>query len=290
MNNLIYRLPLQYFAEEVTSADDVDFGAAFATDDSEGSGESEPQETSVETTGENVEKVEVATQQTETEEIPNEVWKKARLKAEREYNDKIKHMEEKFNNNFASDEYIGKVDPYTNKVIRTKADEQAYLDAFSRDTLKANGLDENMIQNMIDNNPVIKEAKMLKQQIQQERGQAQLQKEIEMISELNPNIKSLDDFRQLPNIDELNNLIINRGMSLSEAYKLANFKELTERQSAVAKQQAINLAKGKSHLTSTEGNAGEEIAVPKDVLELYKALNPEMSTADIRADYAKRHK
>lgn len=290
MNNLIYRLPLQYFAEEVASADDVDFGAAFATDDSEGSGESEPQETSVETTGENVEKVEVAAQQTETEEIPNEVWKKARLKAEREYNDKLKNMEEKFNNNFASDEYIGKVDPYTNKVIRTKADEQAYLDAFSRDTLKANGLDENMIQNMIDNNPVIKEAKMLKQQIQQERGQAQLQKEIEMITELNPNIKSLDDFRQLPNIDELNNLIINRGMSLSEAYKLANFKELTERQSAVAKQQAINLAKGKSHLTSTEGNAGEEIIVPKDVLELYKALNPEMSAADIRADYAKRHK
>ena len=289
MNNFIYRLPLQYFAEEVASADDVDFGAAFASD-SEGSGESEPQETSVETTGENVEKVEVADQQTETEEIPNEVWKKARLKAEREYNDKLKNMEEKFNNSFASDEYIGKVDPYTNKVIRTKADEQAYLDAFSRDTLKANGLDENIIQNMIDNNPVIQEAKMLKQQMQQERGQAQLQKEIEMISELNPNIKSLDDFRQLPNIDELNNLIINRGMSLSEAYKLANFKELTERQSAVAKQQAINLAKGKSHLTSTEGNSGEEITVPKDVLELYKALNPEMTTAQIRADYAKRHK
>ena len=71
MNKLIYRLPLQYFAEEVASADDVDFGAAFASD-SEGSGESEPQETSVETTGGNVEKVEVANQQTETEEIPNE--------------------------------------------------------------------------------------------------------------------------------------------------------------------------------------------------------------------------
>ena len=31
-------------------------------------------------------------------------------------------------------------------------------------------------------------------------------------------------------------------------------------------------------------------SVPKDVLYLYKALNPEMSAADIRADYAKRHK
>ena len=209
MNKLIYRLPLQYFAEEVASADDVDFGAAFASD-SEGSGESEPQETSVETTGGNVEKVEVADQQTETEEIPNEVWKKARLKAEREYNDKLKSMEEKFNNNFASDEYIGKVDPYTNKVIRTKADEQAYLDAFSRDTLKANGLDENMIQNMIDNNPVIQEAKMLKQQIQQERGQAQLQKEIEMIAELNPNINTLEAPRTPPNIEALHNTIKNK--------------------------------------------------------------------------------
>lgn len=285
MNNKINRLTLQFFADEVEGGE-VDFGAIF-TETIEDSGESEPQETSTETVGETVE---VAAQQEVEEEIPNEVWKKARLKAEREAQGKIKQMEEQFNNSFADDDYIGKVNPYNNKVIRTKQDQQEYIEEYSRDTLRANGLSENIIQNMIDNNPVIKEAQMLKAQIQQERGQAQLQKEIELITELNPDIKTLSDFTKLPNIEDINNLIFNRGMSLSEAYKLVNFKELTERQSAVAKQQAINLAKGKSHLISADGSGGDDIVVPKDVMEMYKALNPEMSTADIKADYAKRHK
>lgn len=288
MKNLINGIHLQFFAEDdVESYNDVDFGVAFA-DDSESSVESETQEPSTETQGE--ENVEVANQQTEEEEIPNEVWKKARLKAEREADAKIKKMQEQFNNSFADDEYLGKINPYTNKAIRTKQDQQEYLETYSKDTLKQNGLDENIIQQMIDNNPVIQEAKALKEQMQQERGQSQLQKELEKVSELNPEVKSIEDFAKLSNFEEMDNLIRNRGFSLSEAYIQANYKELAGKQAAIAKQQAINAVKGKSHLTSTEGTAGEEIVVPKDTIEMYKALNPEMSLSEIKEDYAKRQK
>ena len=143
---------------------------------------------------------------------------------------------------------------------------------------------------MIDNNPVIQEAKALKEQIQQERGQSQLQKELEKVSELNPEVKTIEDFAKLSNFEEMDNLIRNRGFSLSEAYIQANYKELVGKQTAIAKQQAINAVKGKSHLTSTEGTAGEEIVVPKDTIEMYKALNPEMSLSEIKEDYAKRQK
>lgn len=288
MKNLINGIHLQFFAEDdVESYNDVDFGVAFA-DDSESSVESETQGPSTEEQGE--ENVEVANQQTEEVEIPNEVWKKARLKAEREADAKIKKMQEQFNNSFADDEYLGKINPYTNKAIRTKQDQQEYLETYSRDTLKQNGLDENIIQQMIDNNPVIQEAKALKEQIQQERGQSQLQKELEKVSELNPEVKTIEDFAKLSNFEEMDNLIRNRGFSLSEAYIQANYKELVGKQTAIAKQQAINAVKGKSHLTSTEGTAGEEIVVPKDTIEMYKALNPEMSLSEIKEDYAKRQK
>ena len=199
-------------------------------------------------------------------------------------------MQEQFNNSFADDEYLGKINPYTNKAIRTKQDQQEYLETYSKDTLKQNGLDENIIQQMIDNNPVIQEAKALKEQMQQERGQSQLQKELEKVSELNPEVKTIEDFAKLSNFEEMDNLIRNRGFSLSEAYIQANYKELAGKQAAIAKQQAINAAKGKSHLTSTEGTAGEEIVVPKDTIEMYKALNPEMSLSEIKEDYAKRQK
>lgn len=288
MKNLINGIHLQFFAEDdVESYNDVDFGVAFA-DDSESSVESETQEPSTETQGE--ENVELANQQTEEVEIPNEVWKKARLKAEREADAKIKKMQEQFNNSFADDEYLGKINPYTNKAIRTKQDQQEYLETYSKDTLKQNGLDENIIQQMIDNNPVIQEAKALKAQMQQERGQSQLQKELEKVSELNPEVKTIEDFAKLSNFEEMDNLIRNRGFSLSEAYIQANYKELVGKQTAIAKQQAINAVKGKSHLTSTEGTAGEEIVVPKDTIEMYKALNPEMSLSEIKEDYAKRQK
>lgn len=288
MKNLINGIHLQFFAEDdVESYNDVDFGVAFA-DDSESSVESETQEPSTETQGE--ENVELANQQTEEVEIPNEVWKKARLKAEREADAKIKKMQEQFNNSFADDEYLGKINPYTNKAIRTKQDQQEYLETYSKDTLKQNGLDENIIQQMIDNNPVIQEAKALKEQMQQERGQSQLQKELEKVSELNPEVKTIEDFAKLSNFEEMDNLIRNRGFSLSEAYIQANYKELVGKQTAIAKQQAINAVKGKSHLTSTEGTAGEEIVVPKDTIEMYKALNPEMSLSEIKEDYAKRQK
>lgn len=288
MENLINGIHLQFFAEDdVESYNDVDFGVAFA-DDSESSVESETQEPSTETQGE--ENVELANQQPEEVEIPNEVWKKARLKAEREADAKIKKMQEQFNNSFADDEYLGKINPYTNKAIRTKQDQQEYLETYSKDTLKQNGLDENILQQMIDNNPVIQEAKALKEQMQQERGQSQLQKELEKVSELNPEVKTIEDFAKLSNFEEMDNLIRNRGFSLSEAYIQANYKELVGKQTAIAKQQAINAVKGKSHLTSTEGTAGEEIVVPKDTIEMYKALNPEMSLSEIKEDYAKRQK
>ena len=288
MKNLINGIHLQFFAEDdVESYNDVDFGVAFA-DDSESSVESETQEPSTETQGE--ENVELANQQTEEVEIPNEVWKKARLKAEREADAKIKKMQEQFNNSFADDEYLGKINPYTNKAIRTKQDQQEYLETYSKDTLKQNGLNENIIQQMIDNNPIIQEAKALKEQMQQERGQSQLQKELEKVSELNPEVKTIEDFAKLSNFEEMDNLIRNRGFSLSEAYIQANYKELVGKQTAIAKQQAINAVKGKSHLTSTEGTAGEEIVVPKDTIEMYKALNPEMSLSEIKEDYAKRQK
>lgn len=296
MDKKTYRLPLQFFAE------DVDFGAVFGVEEelkskeentepetdtqTENGAESDTQEHSNEEKGE----ISEPAIQTPLEEIPNEVWKKARQKAEYEAQQKIQKAQEEFYNNLADEEYLGKKNPYNDKLIRTKQDQQEYLESYSKETLKSNGLDENIIQKMIDNNPVIQEARRVTAQANIERGETQLQKSLKLISELNPEIKTFEDLTKLPNRKEIDELVINRGYSLVDAYKLVNFEDLIGKKTAVAKQQAINAVKGKSHLISTESNGGEDIIVPSDVMKQYKLFNPNATTEEIKKHYAKEHK
>jgi len=268
-----------------TVNDEVDYGAALGVEIPTSSEESVSQEPSTEENngGEKSEVAEQTQVEEQKEEIPNEVWKKARLKAERE-------AEEKFRNSMADDEYLGATNPYTQKIIRTKQDQQEYLDMHAKEILKNNGLNEQMLQDLINNNPVIKEASELKSQMQMERGQAQIQSEIKKISELNPDIKTFEDIINLPNREKIDDLVINHGYALSDAYKLANFDELVSQKATVAKQQAINMAKGKSHLVPTDGTPSEDVVIPKETLDYYKAFMPELSYKEIKEHYAKSKK
>lgn len=296
MDKKTYRLPLQFFAE------DVDFGAVFGVEEelkskeentepetdtqTENGAESDTQEHSNEEKGE----ISEPAIQTPLEEIPNEVWKKARQKAEYEAQQKIQKAQEEFYNNLADEEYLGNKNPYNDKLIRTKQDQQEYLESYSKETLKSNGLDENIIQKMIDNNPIMQEAKRVTELANKERGETQLRESLKQISELNSDIKSFEDLAKLPNRSEIDDLVINKGYTLVDAYKLVNFDELLGKKTAVAKQQAINAVKGKAHLVSTDGTGSDDVVVPSDVMEQYKLFLPNATLSEIKKHYAKTHK
>ena len=108
------------------------------------------------------------------------------------------------------------------------------------------------------------------------------------IRALDPEVNGLDDLLRMPNFAEFDRLV-RRGCGLTEAYKLANFDRLSERRSAAARQAAMNALRGKRHLTATGGGAGEDVAIPQETLELYRAAFPQWSDRRILADY-KKHK
>ena len=170
---------------------------------------------------------------------------------------------------------------------------QADLDAgkITRETLDA----------AIKNNPVVQQAAQLvqkarEQEEQQQRAamEAQVERELEQIRQWNPNINTVDDLMQMPNAQEFYQLV-KRGNSFVDAYRLANYDQITQmavdaaRQQAAAagRQQAQNLARSKDHLRSGTQQGAGAATVPRGEMELFRAFNPQASEADIQAYYNK---
>jgi hypothetical protein len=77
------------------------------------------------------------------------------------------------------------------------------------------------------------------------------------------------------------------GLTLAEAYTLVNRKEIITKQAQIAKQTALNNINSKAHIKGNGGASGdlETIAVPDDVFNMYKRLNPKATETEIRKHY-----
>lgn len=303
MKNKINRLGLQFFAESDgnenndidNNNEDIDFSVVFGNNEDNDAGadaSNNSENDDVDTNNEDSEGENDADKagQQSSDDIPNEVWKKARTKAEKEAQIKIENAKKEFMNTLADDDYIGKIDPYSGKIVKTKEDQQKYLESLANDSLKNAGLPEDTLKKLIESNPIIKQAELVTKQAQRERGQIQLNEQIKEISKLDPEIKTLEDIMKLPNRDKIDELVINNGYSLVDAYKVVNFDKLIENKATVVKQQTINSVKGKSHLTPAAGTGGDDVQVPRDVYQMYKDLNPNVTDEEIRKHYAKNRK
>ena len=80
--------------------------------------------------------------------------------------------------------------------------------------------------------------------------------------------------------------LVRKGNSFLDAYRLANFDRLTTARAEAARQQALNNARGKDHLTGTGTPQGTGAAtVPPDVKAEYLAFNPDATDAEIQKHY-----
>ena len=78
------------------------------------------------------------------------------------------------------------------------------------------------------------------------------------------------------------------GLSLADAYKLANFDDLMAGKSASAKQAALNNMNGTAHLNQTDGvtdNNDNEVEIPTNELEQWKRAFPHASAKELRKKY-----
>ena len=193
--------------------------------------------------------------------------------------------------------------PVTGEPIQNMEQYNAWRRDFDRaeleKALKDGKLTQETLNNAIGQNPLVQQAAQLvqkarEQEEQQQRAamEAQVERELEQIRQWNPDINTVDDLMQMPNAQEFYQLV-KRGNSFVDAYRLANYDQITQmavdaaRQQAAAagRQQAQNLARSKDHLRSGTQQGAGAATVPRGEMELFRAFNPQASEADIQAYY-----
>jgi hypothetical protein len=180
--------------------------------------------------------------------------------------------------------------PETGQPIRSARD---YAEAMAaqqrmqaRQQLQENNIDPNLIDNMIANSPVVRQAEAAMAELNNTRAQQQIERDIEEVLRLDPSINSKDELMADPSFDQVLQKV-QSGMNLVDAYKIVNFDRLSNSKTAAARQAAINQVKGQSHLANGNGittpDSGEDI--PASMIEDFKDMFPDKSMKELKALY-----
>lgn len=115
----------------------------------------------------------------------------------------------------------------------------------------------------------------------------QLQKELkEFNEEFGKNLENIDDVISLPNSDKIIDYMEKRNLSITDAYFLANRADIQKEQSEKAKQEAINQARGFSHVkpNSQGGEVNANAITQEEIksnLPMWRAMFPNASQQEI---------
>lgn len=179
--------------------------------------------------------------------------------------------------------------PITGEPIRSQADYFAALDAQEKlkaeKTLRESGVDPNLIQQMVDNSPAVRQANAYMQKVQADEVQRKIAEDVAEITKLDPSIDSLE---KVPK--EVVEMCANiKGLSLVQAYKIANFGKTSSTQAEAIRQRTVNQINGKSHMTPMTGVATNdtEVEIPDGQKALWEEMFPNKTYAERRKLYNK---
>lgn len=187
-----------------------------------------------------------------------------------------------------ADRFKNFTNPKTGKPITSQRD---YLDALdaqeemrAKEQLQQQGIDPSVIDNLIANNPLIRQAQQVMAQSQQQQTINQINADVAELGRIDPSITSLDTVPQ-----NVINMAVQRNMSLVDCYKILNFGNVSTAKQEAIQQQAINQAKGKSHLNPVNGVAtpDEGVEIPQSELAMWKEYFPDKSAAELKKLYNK---
>lgn len=193
----------------------------------------------------------------------------------------------------------GLMNPYTKQPITTKAEYDAYRTQYDAEQkaamMQKTGMSAEDMQRFISGLPEVRQAMEAKaaadaaaRQARRETAKARVEEQLREIQTMDPSIKTLGDLSKMDTYPKLYDMV-QRGYSISDAYKLANYDQITARASAASRQAAIN-AQGKQHLSATKPRGTEAASVPSGTMELYKFLNPGATEAEIQRHYNRVHR
>lgn len=190
-------------------------------------------------------------------------------------------------------EFEGITNPYTNQPIRTEADLTAYRSAFAaeqqRQQLEEMGVSKEVLDSYIQNHPAMQQAQQVIHQQEQQAANDFMAKEFEAMKKEFPDC-GLESPQQL-NETEAGRRALQMwanapGITLADAYAATHRKELSKKQSAAAKQAAMNEMNSKGHLRQTKGSNAKG-DVPEEIRREYKIYFPKATDAEIAEMYRK---
>ena len=193
-------------------------------------------------------------------------------------------------------EFEGILNPYTNQPIRTEADLTAYRSAFAaeeqRQQLEEMGVSKEVLDSYIQNRPAMQQAQQVIHQQEQQAANDFMAKEFEAMKKEFPDC-GLESPQQL-NETEAGRRALQMwanapGITLADAYAATHRKELSKKQSAAAKQAAMNEMNSKGHLRQTKGSNAKG-DVPAEIAEEYKKYFPNATHEKIAEMYWKNQK
>lgn len=278
-----YFLPinLQFFAEG--EGGDVSESEAVAqTESTEATPEVTSEGTSEEPTSDNEE---VATPQFDTDKA-NRAFANMRREAEA-----AKKAQADLDRMFA--EQFGQYkNPETGQPIKSAQD---YLNAMAaqerakaKDELRANNIDPEIVDRLIANSPIVKQAEAATAELNQFRVRQQMTEDLHKILAIDNSFSSVEELMQSPVMNDVVSFIeTHPGIRADEAYKIVNFDRLSSSKGEAAKQAAINQVKGKNHLATGAAVNVDESAedIPASQLEMYKEAFPGKTIKEIKALY-----
>ena len=188
-------------------------------------------------------------------------------------------------------EFEGILNPYTNQPIRTEADLTAYRSAFAaeeqRQQLEEMGVSKEVLDSYIQNHPAMQQAQQVIHQQEQQAANDFMAKEFEAMKKEFPDC-GLESPQQL-NETEAGRRALQMwanapGITLADAYAATHRKELSKKQSAAAKQAAMNEMNSKGHLRQTKGSNAKG-DVPAEIAEEYKKYFPNATHEKIAEMY-----
>ena len=279
---------------------EINYGEVFGVDT--GANEPEPAQQAddteaVENTGteQGVNETEPA-EQSESKQTPEENAKfaAARRKAEQERDAAVAQARAAAQR--ALDESIrnlGLENPYTGRPITTKAEYDAWKRAEAQEkqqtVAEAAGMSQQEFNGFVDNLPQVQEYRKAAEAARQQQQRMVLEDQIGQIAKLDPSIKGVEDLLKRQEYPQIYSYV-QKGLSIAEAFKLANYDKLTQTAAAGAKQAALNAANSKEHLAPTSQRGAGAVPVPADVKAQYKLLNPDATDAEIQEHYNRFHK
>ena len=156
-----------------------------------------------------------------------------------------------------------------------------------QERLKQSGVDPELITQAIQTNPIIKQAEDIIAKQREAEQQQMLENELKEIYALDKTIKSPEDLLAMDNFEQFKGYV-EKGYTFSDAFKLASFSRLQQKNTDAVKQAAINQARSTAHMESTSGVAEPRtdlVPIPDSVLSLWKQSYPNLSNAELTAKY-----